>query len=182
MVVGWPSTNERKSGKDALPSTSPSEAHGKPMVTVVAGPRLCSQNTQSTRTRSGLTRACTYSAVISTVGCALMARTAPPTASIAPSSAQAAADANRARRTAASFFIASVHALHVLERVVGLATVARLPPLRQLDLLARQLLVGNVVQQMRDQIEPRAPLEVARHHEPGRVGCVGRLEHVVAGA
>src|SRR5262245_3282505 len=47
----------------------------------------------------------------------------------------------------------SVHGLHVLERVIRIPVSPALLPLRQLDLFARELLVGNVVQEVRDEIE-----------------------------
>src|SRR5436305_7398840 len=42
--------------------------------------------------------------------------------------------------------------------IIGLLVVARLLPFRQFDLRARQLLVGNFAQDMREGVQPRPPL------------------------
>src|SRR5262245_44349917 len=54
--------------------------------------------------------------------------------------------------------------------------------LRKLDLEALRLLVRNGVEQMRDAVEPRAPLVVGAHDVPGRMLGVGLLQHGVARA
>ena len=57
---------------------------------------------------------------------------------------------------------------HELVRIIGLDVAVRLLPLRQDRLFARQLLVGNLRQKMRDDIQPRALLVVRAHHVPRR--------------
>src|SRR5262245_45964025 len=52
--------------------------------------------------------------------------------------------------------------------------------LRQLDLCVRDFLVGDRPQDVRDAIEPRAPLVVGPHDMPWRVLAVRRLQHHVA--
>src|SRR5262249_52697615 len=52
--------------------------------------------------------------------------------------------------------------------------------LRQLDLRARNFLVGNRSQDVRDPIEPPPPLVVGAHDVPRRMLAVGRLQHHVA--
>src|SRR5215510_6495557 len=70
--------------------------------------------------------------------------------------------------------------LDELEGMLRLSVAPRLLPLRELDLFAWRALVGNLVEQVRDEVEARAPLVVRPHDIPrGEVG-VGRLEHLVA--
>ena len=67
--------------------------------------------------------------------------------------------------------------------MAGLVVVGvLLGPLGQIDLLARQLLVRDHVQQVRDRVEPGALLVVGADDDPGREAGVGRLEHPIAGA
>lgn len=53
---------------------------------------------------------------------------------------------------------------------------------RQSDLLRDLLLVGNVVQQVPDQVQSRTPLVVRSHHVPWGPLRVASLEHFVTGA
>ena len=55
-------------------------------------------------------------------------------------------------------------------------------PLRQCRLIARQLLVRDLLQKVGDDVQPGAPLVVGAHDMPRRPGGVGGLEHVVARA
>ena len=48
----------------------------------------------------------------------------------------------------------------------GSLVAARLLALGQLDLLARQLLVGDLLEQVRDEVQPRALLVVGAHDVP----------------
>src|SRR5262245_38650624 len=68
----------------------------------------------------------------------------------------------------------------VLELVVRLAVAPALLSLRQLDLLSRQLLVRNQGQQMRDDVEPPAPLVVGLRDVPRCVIRIASGEHLVA--
>ena len=56
---------------------------------------------------------------------------------------------------------------HHLERVVGLLVVGA-RPLGQFYLRARHCLIGNVVEQVRDDVEARSPLVVRPRNEPRR--------------
>src|SRR5262249_46578780 len=67
-----------------------------------------------------------------------------------------------------------------LQGTLRLLVAVSLLPFRQRDALARQLLIRNLLKQMRDEIEPRTPLVIAVHDEPGRKRHVGGREHVVA--
>ena len=57
----------------------------------------------------------------------------------------------------------------VVERIVGFDVVAALLPFRQLHLLARQLLVGNLVEHVPDDVEATAALVVRPRHVPRRM-------------
>src|SRR5689334_12333089 len=67
-----------------------------------------------------------------------------------------------------------------LERIIRVLVLARLVALGQHDLLALQFLVRNVLEYVRNDVEPYPALVVARRDEPGRMTRVRRLEHLVA--
>ena len=71
---------------------------------------------------------------------------------------------------------------HELIRVVRLDIAMGLLSLRQCRLIARQVVVQNLRQKVRDDVQPCAPLVVGAHDVPRRPGSDGRLEHVVAPA
>src|SRR5882672_9677080 len=63
----------------------------------------------------------------------------------------------------------------------GLVVIAAfVRSLRQLDLVTRDLLVRNRLEDMRDDVQPGAPLVVGADQTPGRVLGVGRIEHQIA--
>src|SRR5438128_11731848 len=66
------------------------------------------------------------------------------------------------------------------EWVIGLLVVAWFLPFRQFDLRARQLLVGNLAQDMSEGVEPRAPLIVGVNDGPRRPRGAGGEKHLVA--
>src|SRR4051812_18148448 len=67
---------------------------------------------------------------------------------------------------------------HVLEGIVDSGVTADLS-LRKLHLLARDLLVGDVREQMTDHVEPHALLVFRARDEPWRPRRVGGGEHLV---
>src|SRR5262245_23182170 len=72
--------------------------------------------------------------------------------------------------------------LYILERVVGLAVAAALLTIGKLHLLARRLLVWDLVEEVGNDVEAGAALVVGARHVPGREIGVGGGEHLVAGA
>src|SRR4030095_12658530 len=75
-------------------------------------------------------------------------------------------------------FRPSEHLFYAFVRVMRLAIVALLLPLRQIDLLSGQLFIRNLAEQMRNYIEPSASLVVGSRDVPRRIAGVGRHEHV----
>src|SRR5262245_4914638 len=91
-------------------------------------------------------------------------------------------DARKPERQESSLGPSSIQLSDVFEWSLRLAIAVAALALRQLDLLARQLLVGNVPEKMRDQVEPGASLVVAANDIPGGEPGIRRCEHVVTRA
>src|SRR5262249_5172451 len=106
-------------------------------------------------------------------------------AAAATGSASAAPMASRARTVFRTAVMAVLIALRdeapALQRAVVVIGALH-GALGQLDLLARRLLVGNDLEQLRDAVETRAPLVVGGQDVPRRLLRVGGLQHHVAGA
>src|SRR5262249_43151504 len=66
--------------------------------------------------------------------------------------------------------------------VVRFLVTTALLPLWQLHFWAGYLLVGDLAEEVADDVQPRAPLIVGMGDEPGRPGAVRGLEHLVARA
>src|SRR5262249_17934516 len=117
----------------------------------------------------------------SRAGLAWASRRAPPRSVRPGNGGRGAAPFSRvAWSVSSASLLPSVDLLDELERVVRLLVSAALLPVRQLDLLALPLLLRDLLEQMRDEIEPGAPLVVAAHHVAGGERRIGSCEHGVA--
>src|SRR6185295_1211042 len=70
--------------------------------------------------------------------------------------------------------------LDELVRIVRFPVATALLPLWQLHLFLRQLLVGNLLEQMRDDVEATATLVIGPRHVPRGEAGIGRGKHLVA--
>src|SRR3954467_12400942 len=77
--------------------------------------------------------------------------------------------------------VSSVPLIDVFVGVVRFPIAVRLLPLGELHLFPRGSLVRNVLEQVGDDIEPRALLVIGLGHVPGRVGSIAGREHLVPG-